>query len=196
ELDPNQSCQSADDPQSGGAFAASASVFKYDPSPSGDGVYFYRKSCFEQSGDIETTIGYCNQNSGGYLKVSNNQIENKYKEYLNKLQFTGDNSSGDCKVPEEEQNCVKYDKNGVCTQRSCPALDGENISSIIINGDYIVLLVYKGQGDNDSGPWTYCQAFPTVDDVNKIGPQQIKWENIRNHVGALPNYMVIFPVQK
>ena len=166
-------------------FAASASIYSFDFNPNGDGVYFYRKSYFNEQ--------------GGYLFVSNSDIQNAgssklYVGDLDQLKFTGDSSSGDCTVPEEEQDCIKYNKYGKCIQRSCPTLAGENISSVKINGDYLVLFVYSAQSDAPSGPWTSCQEFPSVDDVNKLGPQQIKWEDIKNSGGVIPNYVIIIPI--
>lgn len=178
----NTSCQAVD------PFAASASIYQFDPNPKGDGVYLYRKSYFNQQ--------------GGYLFISNNTIKNSgssdlYVVDLNQLRFTGGIGSNDCNVPEEEQDCVKYDKTQNCTQKSCPTLGGENISSMKINGNYLVLFVYFGPKDNPLGPWTWCQEFPSIDDTNKSGPPQIKWQNIRNvSSGQIPNYMLIIPIQK
>ena len=108
--------------------------------------------------------------------------------------------SGKAQRKEEGEGptCTKYDKNGFCDKSSltCPTLAGENISSVIINGDYVVLFVYKGPQDNGKGPWTSCAIYPYTNDTNKIGPQQIKWENIRNRGSVIPNYMVIIPVQQ
>ena len=168
-LNPNQSCQTVP------SFGNSASVDKYDFSPNGDGVYFYRKSYFDDS--------------GGYYKVSNSQIHGIYIESLENLTFEG--------VPKAEQDCIQYDASGECTENGwqAPTLGGENISSVKIKGDYLVLFVYFGPQDSSSGPWTYCQAFPTMDDVNKIGPQQIKWDAIRNKKGVVPNYVIIIPIK-
>lgn len=178
-LDPNKDCHSVE------PFANSASVYKYDFSPNGDGVYFYRKSYFNDK--------------GGYYKIKNSEIKNIYVEKLDDLKFTGNSKSNNpdsCTVEnKEEQDCTEYDKNGNCVTRACPTLGGENISSIKINGNYFVLLVYFSPQDNEKGPWTACQAFPLADDVNKIGPQQIKWESIRNANKILPNYVVIIPVE-
>jgi len=169
-LDPNRNCQNVS------PFAASASVYKYDFSPNGDGVYFYRKSFFNDK--------------GGVFKVSNSSISPIYVQRLNDLKFVG--------VPEEEQDCAKYDTNGKCAKdgRRAPSLGGENISSVKINGDYFVLFVYLGPNDTPSGIWTSCQEFPTVEDANKIGPQQIKWSSVRNTSGVVPNYVLIVPIQK
>jgi hypothetical protein len=197
-INPNQGCQTID------PFAASASVHIYDFSPNGDGVYFYRKSCFNkisnQLNGAASLVDYCNTNSGGYYKIPNSDISgsggNIYVKNLEELSFTGD-EGGDCNVPEEEQDCIKYDKNGNCTNdgRQCPTLGGKNISSIIINGNYLVLFVYFAPDDTPEGPWTSCQEFPTTDDVNKFGPEQMKWENIRNSGGVIPNYVIIIPIQ-
>jgi len=188
-LDPNQECNS----DKSFSFAASASILQYDSNPNGDGVYFYYKSFFNEK--------------GGYYKVENNEIRDIYAKKLEDLSFTG-NDGGECNVPEEEQDCAKYDKNGACctkeacgeSGRKCPALSGENISSVKIKGSYVVLFVYKGPEDSDPisglGPWTYCQEFPTIDDVNKTGPQQIKWQSIRSTGGVIPNYVIIIPIKK
>jgi len=170
-LDPNLSCQP------GAAWASSASVNAYDFSTNGDGVYFYRRSYFNDA--------------GGFYKVKNSDIKTAgiYIKKLESMKFTG--------VPENEQDCTKYDTNGACISRTTPSLSGENISSVKIDGNYLVLFVYFDPSyDQPSGPWSFCQAFPTVDDVNKMGPQQIKWENIRNLNSMLPNYVVIIPVKQ
>jgi hypothetical protein len=90
-----------------------------------------------------------------------------------------------------------YNKNGECTKRSCPTLGGESISSIIIHGDYVVSLAYLSKNFN---PTTNpiadsCEEFPTANDVNKLGPYQIKWENIRNYNGLIPTDVMIIPVK-
>ena len=225
-INPDGTCQAVD------RWGASASVYKYDFSPGGDGVYFFRKSCLSYhctiNGDCSngetcnTTTGacaaigggsadntadlikYCQkpENGGGWYQVINDDIKkgitdpvtgskNAFSVDLNSLTFTN--------VPDNEQICTKYDVIlGECVpgSRQPPTLGGENISSMIIHGNYLVLLVYKGPSDNLYGPWTYCQEFPTVNDVNKIGPQQIKWQNIRNTSYVVPNDVVIIPIQK
>ena len=168
-LSPNTLCHNLATP-----FAASASIHIYDFTPNGDGVMFYRKSYFNDK--------------GGWYKIPNSQINDIYIEKLENLKFQG--------VPEKEQDCIKYDKMGDCTERKMPSLSGENISSVKIQGNYLVLFVYFGPGDTPNGPWTFCQEFPTQDDINKLGPQQIKWENIRNSSkGVIPNYIIIIPTQ-
>lgn len=179
-LNPNKKCHSVT------PFAASASVHVYDFNPQGD-IYFYRKSYFDDA--------------GGYFKVRASDVRKMggiYIEALKDLKFQN--------VPEEEQDCIKYKKNGECATRAIPSLGGENISSVRIDGDYIVLFVYFGPTDSPTGIWTSCQEFPTVDDVNRFGPQQLKWENIRNTSGLdakekstggiIPNYVIIIPIQK
>ena len=187
-VDPNKPCTSFNATDT---FANSASIYKYDYNPQGDGVYFYHNSCFNNqlSGRIDDLIAYCNQYAGGYYKISNSQIKNLYNARLNTLKFQN--------TPDQEKDCIKYEKDGSCAKdgRMAPTLDGENISSIIINGDYLVLLIYADPKDEpNGGPWTSCQSFPLTSDTNKIGPQQIKWENIRNMGGVLPNNVIIFPV--
>jgi hypothetical protein len=172
---PNQSCQPVS------PFAASASVYKYNGEPNDDGVYFYRKSYFNSE--------------GGFYKVDNSDIKSSgiYVEKLENLKFTG--SNGDrCNVPETEQNCTKYDEKQNCTQRSCPTLAGENISSVGINGNYLVMFVYFNPQTDSATSWTYCQEFPTINDVSKLGPQQMKWQNVRNIGGVVPNYVIIIPI--
>lgn len=189
-LNPNEECQNFE------PFTNSASIYEYDNDPNGDGVYFYRKSCFNNfaSENINPIISYCNENSGGYYKVSNDEIINEGDDsvFIAKL-----DSLNFINVPKEEKNCEQYDKYGMCTDngRKKVSLGGENISSIIVNGDYLVLLFYRGPNDKKSGPWTFCQEFPTTKDVNKTGPRQIKWENIRNIGGVLPNYVMILPIK-
>ena len=188
-------------------FADSASVHPYDFNSNGDGVYFYREDCFDKisSGgwfnNTNTLVSYCNREEvgGGYYRVDNSKINlatNGGKIYVGSLadlSFVGNGEK--CTVPKEKWSCSSYNKNGDCIQKSCPTLAGENISSIIINGNYIVLFVYFGPNDSEEGPWTYCQEFPTANDANKLGPQQIKWQNIRNNGGVIPNYVIIVPIQ-
>lgn len=148
----------------------------------------------------DETITTKNENAGGYLKVSANEISGANdKIFIKKLadmQFLDDD--GKCSVPEKEQDCIKYNTNGKCADdgRKCPTLGGENVSSIIIDGDYLVVLFYFGPDDKEDGPWTACQEFPTSDDINNTGPQQIKWQFIRNSQGVIPNYVMIIPIKK
>ena len=183
-INPVSGCQSSAEGIT--PFADSASVHQFDHSPNGDGVYFYRKSYFNSD--------------GGVLKIANSDIQNSnsagkiYVVKLENLEFK--DYSGGCTVPEAEQDCADWDEKGNCAQKKCPNLSGENITSIKIKGNYLVLLVYFDETkDGEYGPWTFCQAFPTKDDVTKNGPNQIKWESIRN-TGRLPNYMVIIPVKQ
>ena len=177
-------------------FGASASIYPFDFEPNGNGVYFYRKS-FNNAKGKEDNL------NGGFLKITNSEIKNKAKDgyfyvgKLDKLTFTGNSSNynnpNDCTVPKEEQDCVQWDNKGKCLNYKCPTLAEKNISSIKINGDYIILLVYFAPSDNNNGPWTYCQAFPGINDVNKNGPQQIKWEAVRSR-GQDPNFIIIIPI--
>ena len=175
-------------------FANSASIYRYDRNPNGDGVYFFRKSCFnsteQESYDLDGLVKYCKENSGGWQKVSNEDIKGSgdtlYVGTLAELKFED--------VPEEEKLCTKYSKSQKCDERTPQNLGGENISSILIKGSYVVMFVYTNLEDTPEGPWTSCQEFPVSKDVNKIGPQQIKWQNIRNSKGVVPTYVVIFPI--
>ncbi len=216
-INPGSSCESANDPATNMPLASSVSIYQYNPSPSGDGVYFFRKSCFNNGyyNDMNSLLQHCKKDSGGYYEVSNGSIAggvsgNMYYSKLGDLTFTN--------VPDDEKDCTEYDKNGDCCTKAdtalgcdqdgrvAPTLGGENISSIIVNGDYVVLLIYVAKNDSGSGPWTACQEFPTSYDTNKVGPRQIKWENIRNTNGiddggtnlgsVIPNYVAIIPIQR
>jgi len=177
-------------------FAQSASIYQFTPNADDNGthgVYFYRKSCFNDKAysNVKDLINHCNATSGGYLEISDGQINTEgdalYSADLEQLEFTG--------VPDDEKKCIKYDATGKCTSKETPTLDGENISSMIINGNYLVLLAYKAPSDPTKGPWTSCQEFPTSGDINKLGPRQIKWQNIRNSsVGVVPNFVIIIPI--
>lgn len=205
--------------------AASVSIHNYNFRPDDDGVYFFRKACFNKIENPLLTptalVNYCKSQGGGWYKIKNSEIKGIFsgpKANLNNLCFTGDSSGqnacnnlGACTVPEEEQDCVKYDNSGKCTQRKCPTLAGQNISSVIINGDYLVVFFYFRLGTDEAMAWSSCQEFPIKNDVNKLGPFQMKWQNIRNsdvvipggpggvpassRLGVVPNYVVIIPIQ-
>lgn len=238
-IDPtSSSCQSATD-QNGKPFASSLSVYEFDSNsandnPSDGGVYFFRKPCLNSQDDgssddlskVGDLITYCKDvnsdgsvtsydgRGGGWKEISNSDITpsggSMYVKKLDDLKFDGD--GGGCNVPvPQDQYCQGYTAYGICVQAkwTCPTLGGGDVSSIIINGNYLVLLFYYGPSDSSSGPWTACQEFPKYSDINKIGPQTIKWENIRNTSGVaddingkivntggiIPNYMVIMPIK-
>ena len=193
-VDPNnKSCQTI------APFSVSSvSVLNFNSSPNGDGVYFYRKPCFNKIGNpgsplnINSLVSYCNGKNDGWYESTNSDIQgqggNLFVLNLNQTKFKD--------VPDEQQDCVEYDKYGNCTGRQAPSLGGDNISTIVVNGNYAVLLVYAGPKDGPSGPWSYCELFPGIDDANNIGPMQVKWENIRNHGDVVPNYAIIIPINK
>lgn len=188
-IDPNTKCLKI------GISPSSASVYKFDFSPDGDGVYFYRES-------FNGLKGKEDNKNGGFLKISNSEIKKSkiYVGSLNNLKFTGNSSDynniDSCTVPKDEQDCSKWDNKGKCLNFKCPALAEKNISSIKISGDYVVLLVYFAPTDNSRyGPWTYCQAYPSANDINKNGPQQIKWDAVNvNNLTQDPNYVIIIPM--
>jgi len=196
-----QSCQQESTP-----FTDSAAIFRYNPKPNGDGVYFFRKDCFNAQADCADTdclTLQCKKNGGGYYEITNNDVLKSIKNgsagyliSLDNLKFTRNSSSTDCNVSKYNQDCLQYDPNRKCTQWACPTLGGQNISSVVINGDYIVLFIYKDPQDPSLGPWTYCQAFPATNDISGIGPLKISWEKIRNKVGQVPNYVEIIPIIK
>jgi len=172
-------------------FAASASIFKYKPNPSGAGVTFYRNP-----------FG----GPGGAFTVENSDIAGIYQAQLKDLTFMGwvpdpnDPSAPPtwgCTVPKKEQDCTAWKFDGTCEigARRCPTLANKNISSISINGDYAVILLYLAESSASPYQWTACQVYPTVDDIRKGGPHQIKWDYIINH-GNSPNWVVILPIKK
>ena len=186
-INPNIGCDPVD------SFADSASVHKFVYSPRGD-VHFYRNSFFSKQ--------------GGYFTVKADDIwdyqdehDSIYEQELKELKFVDssaireDNPEG-CTVPEQERDCAQWDEKAVCIKKSCPSLAGENISSIKIEGNYIVMLVYfNSTTDESEGAWSFCQEFPTINDVNREGPYQIKWEGVRQ-MGPPPNYVMIIPVAR
>lgn len=170
-IDPNKSCEDNMDP-----FASSISIHEYNYNPSKGSVIFYRKPFFDDS--------------GGLYKIPGSETNGIYIKELKKLTFKN--------VPEEEKECVRWDNKGVCIEKKPQSLSEENIASIKIDGNYLVLLVYfdKEKPDPKYGPWSSCQAFGTFRDEDKEGPREIKWENIRNlNSGDLPNYVLIFPIK-
>ena len=179
-INPHSACTSID------PFASSLSIYRYyaDPSDTGD-ITFYRKAFFNENLPLD-------KRDEGIFKVEHSDLfpSGYYFVYLKNLKF-GD-GSGDCNIPIEEQNCIDWDLEGKCIQRECPTLAGDNITSIKINGDYFVILLYYDEG---TGEWSFCQAFPAPADVNKDGPKQIKWEYVHRE-GTPPNAVLIFPVYK
>jgi hypothetical protein len=179
-INPNELCTPLLSP-----FAASASIHEYSFSPKGN-VVFNRKP-------LNGIPGKEDNKRGGFLQIDSSNINRVYVGELEKLYFGPSNDPNDCTVPEEEQDCVQWDNKNKCIKKQCPSLAGENISSIEINGNYIVVLVYFDEKIDTTFSWSYCQEFPTINDVNKEGPKQIKWDAIRNR-GQYPNFVVIIPV--
>jgi len=181
-INPNIGCHPNIEP-----FASSASILRYSYFSEGS-VVFYRKPFYDSA--------------GGYLVLKDTNIGGYYVNNLESLRFTdssakSQNNPEGCTVPEKERDCVQWNKKGDCVKRECPSLSKNNIGSIKIDGNYFVLLVYFAPSDKPKGPWSYCQAFPTSEDVNKEGPKQLKWENIKNmSSGKIPNWMLIYPVEE
>ena len=166
----------------------SASIYTYNWYPTGT-VTFYRNGSFDKD--------------GGYLTLNAPNIEMLYEKELKNLKFTGERLGSDniedCTAPEDQQDCKMWNKNGNCTKKECPTLSKKNISSIEIDGDYLVVLEYLKDSDmtEDGEPGeigTFCQAYPKDQDVNKLGPKQIKWDAISNTLGFEPNYVLIIPI--
>ncbi len=172
-IDPNRGCSNV------APFAGSASIYNFNYGYSGLGVIFYRKAFFDDE--------------GGYYMVKDNQIKGKILILDLRTMDYRDPRSGECTVPEKERDCTSWDNQGNCLTRKCPSVY-RNLTSIELKGNYFVLLVYYDEkNDTPAGPWSFCQAFPTKDDVNRDGPVQIKWENV-NNVGMTPNFALIIPV--
>lgn len=182
-INPNTGCQEVK------ISPASASIYTYDFNPKGDGVYIYRKS-------FDSVSGKEKNKDGGYLKIKNSEIKTSagkplYFKSLSQLSFLGEKN--ECTVPKEEQDCAQWNDDGRCEKYKCPNLNKENISSISLVGNYLVVLIYIDPNDRNM-VYTYCQAFPTKDDYNKIGPQQIKWDPIRSSEYE-PTHILIIPVK-
>lgn len=192
-IDPNKGCQKSR------VSVASATVYEYNFSPSGNGIVLYRNSFNKVSGKGANK-------DNGYLRISQGDIGGLYWQELKNLSFTGDsirqpdittspNDSSSCTVPYPERDCVKWSDSGLCIARRCPTLDQENLSSIELDGDYLVVLLYIGPNDDTNNfTYSYCQAFPAESDINKYGPQQVKWDAIRSS-GRKPNYILIIPIK-
>ena len=120
-----------------------------------------------------------------------------YEKELKTLGFTGERPGSeniaDCTVPEDQQDCKMWKKDGSCEKWECPTLADENISSIKIDGDYLVVLEYLPNGANTL-IGDFCQAYPKDQDINKFGPKQIKWDSINNSPGIFANYVLIIPI--
>lgn len=172
-------CKSGIDP-----FSLSVDIYRASFTPIGE-ITIFRNSNFTPE--------------GGYFKILSSDISssigggNAYMINLDNTRFT---DSG-CTVPEEEQDCTQYDDKGKCVSRECPTLASKNIGSIKIDGNYFVLAVYLSPSDTAAGPWTNCQSFSTVDDINKAGPRLIRWENVFNKSSTtLPNWLIVYPIVK
>lgn len=164
----------------------SLSVYRYVESSEGS-VIFYREPFYNEE--------------GGWLRVDGGTIIGEsalYNRELKNLIFSGNGSDeSDCTVPIKEQDCIKWEEDGkTCLDenRKCPSLAGENVSSIKINGNYIVVLFSRDPNDEEAGTrWSNCQVFPTIDDASKVGPKQVKWEYIQSR-NNLPDEVVIISV--
>jgi hypothetical protein len=167
-----------------------------------------------------------NPASSGYLTIKQSAIGKMYIQKLDNLKFTGADindvgGENSCTVPLPERDCKTYEQIetkkpacrcfswssvGLCAggyDTQCPSLAGTNIDSFKIYPAraYVVLFVYFDPLDTSIGPWTFCQEFPTKDDINKTGPINIKWEPVLNRISTerqkmmVPNYVIIFPVK-
>lgn len=184
-LNPNTGCQDIKL-----ATPASVSVYRYSKAPKGD-VVIYRKGAGGAGGFSK---------KGGYLIISAASIGGLYEEELKSLSFTGKNigstNISDCTVPPEEQDCAMWDKKAKCIQKKCPTLDKRNIGSINIEGNYWVILGYNWKQQGDTWVADFCQSYPKVKEVNKIGPKQVKWDAIYTHLNYYPQTITIVPVEE
>lgn len=161
--------------------AKSASVYTYNWSPSGD-VTIYRNGGFNED--------------GGYLKITASDIDGLYEKDLKDLKFTGRINSDECNVPEKDQDCKKWDKEGKCIKKECPTLAGGNIGSIKIGGDYFILLAQTWTESDKTWTSDFCEAYPKDGDINKNGPKTLKWDPIYNNSsGYYPSVITIVPVE-
>lgn len=180
-VNPNTVCDNLSQPTTNpfSPIASSMSIYQYDAkpleNPNNKGVTFYRKSFFNDA--------------GGWKKINSTTINGGYMKLLKDLWFNN--------VPKEEQDCTKWSfitgrpENNYCIEWGFPNLTKENISSIKIEGDYLVILIYY---DYSTGGWSSCQIFPTAGDTDREGPKQIKWDYIRQ-TGLYPNYVWILPIR-
>lgn len=175
-VNPNTTtCQTIDN------LANSASVRIYNFKNNSDGkITFFRKPFFNKD--------------GGFLEIPDSFISDKDTIFMADLSTLTFADSSGCNVPISEQLCEKWNNNGDCIQKKCPTLAGKEISSIKIEGNYIIKFVYFDPKDPSKGPFTYCQEFPTPNDADKEGPKQIKWEKIYNQPN-LANWIYIYPIK-
>lgn len=174
-------------------FASSVNIYQYSLTATGD-ITIYRNPSFDKN--------------GGYFTISSSDIQNAmnqghaYMLDLNNTYFGPSADSNSCTVPKYQQDCKNYDTFGNCLHRTCPTLAGKNLGSIKIGGNYYVLAIYynpsdpiNGAGVTSNGPWNFCQAFPTSNDINNYGPTQINWEDIMNQNSTnLPNFIEVIPI--
>lgn len=178
EIDPNPNkCTNVINAKKPISTASSMSVYRYNMQDNGNGVIFYRKPYFKTA--------------GGWVALSKTTGLK-----LEGITFNG--NGGKCTVPEEEQDCIKWETNGQCAKnsRKCPKLTPENINSINVGGKYIVLFFHDAEitdTDTNTYAWSNCQIFPTPEDTNFTGPKEMKWDYIRNY-GDLPDAVAIFPI--
>lgn len=177
-------------------FASSASIHRY-------------RHTFESLGNVTFFRNADSNPEGGYLTITDSDVGEKglYIGSFDQLRHTG-SLSGECTVPQREQDCATWSDapcpncviidGKYCSKTQCPSLAGDNIGSIKIDGNYVALFIYYDPiKDRPEGPWSFCQAFPTPDDINETGPQQIRWEDIKNNnLYKIPNWFLIIPIEK
>jgi len=182
-IDPNSGCSSKSD------FVvepSSASIHKYRYKKYGDA---YKITLNRGDGASTYISGSAIENAGIYIK----KLED-IKFYYPPGDYTNEKDDLD-KCTAEDLDCIGYDQNKNCYKKKCPDASADNIASISFDGKYfLVMLVYFDPiTDAKYGPWTYCQVFSTPKDINKRGPQEVKWESIRQ-TGKYPNWLIIIPI--
>ncbi len=153
---------------------------------SGGEIIFYRNPFYKEEGG-EFKVNDREIGSGAYRKIFGSPIVAgeevpRFKNIPDSNCWCEDLQIGN---PQEncyyknydykECNCIEWDlEEGVsegdyCIKWERPTLAEKGISSIKINGDYVVRLYSTID----------VQVFPTQYDINREGPKQVKWEYIR-----------------
>lgn len=184
-VDPNKGCSTKSDDF--GIEPSSASIHKYRYRRYGDA---YKVTLKRGDGASTYISGSTIENAGIYIK----KLED-IKFYSQPGDYTNEKDDLD-KCTAEDLDCIGYDQNKNCYKKKCPDASADNIASISFDGKYfLVMLVYFDPvTDAKYGPWTYCQVFSTPSDVNNRGPQEVKWESIRQ-TGKYPNWLIIIPIE-
>ena len=81
-------------------------------------------------------------------------------------------------------------KDNTVRQALRDSIDRADLITTVLNGQGTPVLSPIQSVSQDAGN-------TSIDDVNKKGPTETKWENIRNKISTnLPNWIVVFPIKK